>query len=217
MRLLIAIGLSFGQLIVHSQEFAIRGQLTNCYFDMYDGDKLTQDLRATILVTDQSNGNLKEFKTDSLGNFALNLNEGTWRIHPSGQFQFLYNTPDTLIRVDKDLELEICIDTNFRPLEKDKTAEIVERAKKDIEKGEIKLYKFTPWSIDYENDPLNKTNKKAKQYGVKCILISCMRLDSRESVKSFFDFSIYNDEIAKFLDTKYGPGWRKRLEYKAGI
>jgi hypothetical protein len=215
MRLIIVIGLLIGQFCCYGQTFNVKGHLQECFDDILD--KQQKDLKSTIYITDFFNGTSEEVKTDSLGNFELNKIKGKWRISASGLSTAVYLTPSLVIVLNSDTTITICVDESFRPIDKTKEDEMRNEAKKDIESGEIKLYKFTPWSIITSKDPLAKTNRKAKRYGVKCQLISCMRFSSRGDIEMYLSYSTYNNEVAKYLDSKFGDSWRKKLQYKDSI
>ena len=216
MRLLIVIGLLIGQCCCHGQTFHVKGHLQECFDDILD--KQQKDLKSTIYIEDFYNGTTEEVKTDSLGNFEFNKIRGKWRINASGLSTAVYATSSVVISLNTDTTFTICVDDTYRPIDKAKEDEMKNEAKKDIESGKIKLYKFTPWSITTsKEDPLAKTNRKAKRYGVKCLLILCMRFSSRVDVETYLSYSTYNNEVAKYLDSKFGDSWRKKLHYTDSI
>lgn len=218
MRLIIVIGLLIGQFCCQGQTFNVKGHLRECFEDILDKNKQQKDLKSVVHITDFYNGSSEEVKTDSLGDFEFNKISGKWRINAYGLSTTTYGTPGLVIFLDKDTTITICVDETFRPIEKEKEEEMKNVAKKDIELGEIKLYKFTSWSVtSAKDDPLYKTNRKARKFGVKCLLISCMRFSSREDIELYLVYTTYNKEIAKYLDSKFGDHWRKKLHYSESI
>ncbi len=215
MRKLLNIGLLCGCFYGYAQTFTVKGQVVECYNDMYD--KNEKDPEHTVYIIDYYNHETEETKADQLGNFEFrNKVKGKWTIRISGTSNFLYQTPDTVINLDSDVnDLKICLDKLFRPIGQVKQDSMRLMAKTDIQKGEIKLYTFTPWSISGDKDPLQKTNKKANKYGLKVLLISCSRLESRGEVEDYFAYKIYNREIAQYLDIKFGEAWRRRIKYNS--
>jgi hypothetical protein len=214
MRLQFIIGLLLGHICSYSQTFNVKGRVMECYNDIYDKDD--KDSTYTLSLIDYYNKQTEKVKTDSFGNFEFkSVGKGKWSISVSeGVTEFMYHTPDTLINLNGDISnLIICTDKLFRPIAKINEDNMRLKAKQDIELGQMKLYKFTPWDILTEKDPLTKTNRKVKKYGLKVILVSCFRFSNRAEIEDYLTYKIYNEEIASHLDKMYGAGWRTKAKY----